>query len=104
AYEDKRFSAHHGIDPFALGRAFAQLVTHGRIALPQSPERRRPDRSSRAVREARDRVLERAAASGIFPADEIDRAKHEAGRPCPYWRRMRRTRRLPLSPSGTFTA
>jgi penicillin-binding protein 1C len=161
AYEDKRFSAHHGIDPLALGRAFAQLVTHGRIvsgastltmqvarllepraersfsaklrqmlraveieralskdeilalylslapyggnlegvraaslayfgkeprrltlgeaamlvALPQSPERRRPDRSSRAVREARDRVLERAA--GIFPLDEIERAKHE---------------------------
>jgi penicillin-binding protein 1C len=164
AYEDKRFSAHHGIDPLALGRAFAQLITHGRIvsgastltmqvarllepraegsfsaklrqmvraveieralskdeilalylslapyggnlegvraaslayfgkeprrltpgeaamlvALPQSPERRRPDRSSRAVREARDRVLARAAAAGIFPADEIERAKHEA--------------------------
>jgi penicillin-binding protein 1C len=31
AYEDKRFSVHHGIDPFALGRAFAQLITHGRI-------------------------------------------------------------------------
>jgi penicillin-binding protein 1C len=163
AYEDKRFYTHHGIDPIALGRAFAQLVTQGRIvsgastltmqvarllepraerslpaklrqilrtleiervlskdeiltlylslapfggnlegvraaslayfgkeprrltlgeaamlvALPQSPERRRPDRSSRAVREARDRVLERAAAAGIFPLDEIERAKHE---------------------------
>src|SRR5262249_34155739 len=31
AYEDKRFYTHHGIDPLALGRAFAQLVTHGRI-------------------------------------------------------------------------
>src|SRR5262249_15027530 len=145
AYEDKRFSAHHGIDLLALGRAFAQLVTHGHIvsgastitmqvarllepraersfkaklrqivraveieralskdeilalylslapyggnlegiraaslayfgkeprrltlgeaamlvALPQSPERRRPDRSTAAVRAARDRVLER---------------------------------------------
>jgi penicillin-binding protein 1C len=163
AYEDKRFYAHRGIDPVALGRAFAQLVTHGRIvsgastltmqvarllepraerslpaklrqmlraleieralskeeiltlylslapyggnlegvraaslayfgkeprrltlgeaamlvALPQSPERRRPDRSSRAVREARDRVLERAAVAGVFPLDEIERAKHE---------------------------
>jgi penicillin-binding protein 1C len=163
AYEDKRFYTHHGVDPIALGRAFAQLVTQGRIvsgastltmqvarllepraerslptklrqilraleieralskdeilalylslapyggnlegvraaslayfgkeprrltlgeaamlvALPQSPERRRPDRSSRAVREARDRVLERAAAAGIFPLDEIERAKHE---------------------------
>ena len=163
AYEDKRFYAHPGIDPYALGRAFAQLATHGRIvsgastltmqvarllepraersfnaklrqmlraleieralskdevlalylslapyggnlegvraaslayfgkeprrltlgeaamlvALPQSPERRRPDRSSRALREARDRVLERAAASSIFPLDEIERAKRE---------------------------
>jgi penicillin-binding protein 1C len=173
AYEDKRFSTHHGIDPLALGRAFAQLVTHGRIvsgastltmqvarlleqraersfnaklrqmlraleieralskdeilalylslapyggnlegvraaslayfgkeprrltlgeaamlvALPQSPERRRPDRSSRAVRETRDRVLERAAAAGIFRLDEIERAKREpvpdARRPMP---------------------
>src|SRR5262249_4894728 len=31
AYEDKRFRAHHGGHPLALGRAFAQLVTHGRI-------------------------------------------------------------------------
>src|SRR5262249_45744764 len=31
AYEDKRFSAHPGIDLLALGRAFAQLVTHGHI-------------------------------------------------------------------------
>src|SRR5262247_4414303 len=31
AYEDKRFGAHHGIDPLALARAFAQLITHGRI-------------------------------------------------------------------------
>src|SRR5262249_56219392 len=27
----KRFNAHHGIDPLALGRALAQLITHGRI-------------------------------------------------------------------------
>src|SRR5262249_57794559 len=54
------------------------------VALPQSPERRRPDRSSRAVREARDRVLERAAAAGIFPLDEIERAEHE---PVPHTRR-----------------
>ena len=31
AYEDKRFSAHHGVDLLALGRAWAQLITHGRI-------------------------------------------------------------------------
>jgi penicillin-binding protein 1C len=163
AYEDKRFRAHHGVDPLALGRAFAQLVTHGRIVsgastitmqvarllepraersfkaklrqmvhaveieralskdeilalylslapyggnlegvraaslayfgkeprrltlgeaamlvgLPQSPEQRRPDRSASAARNARDRVLERVAAAGIAPFDEIERAKHE---------------------------
>src|SRR5262245_29716914 len=160
AYEDKRFGAHHGIDPLALGRALAQLITHGRIVsgastitmqvarllepraarsfkaklrqmvraieieralskdeilalylslapyggnlegvraasfayfgkeprrltlgeaamlvgLPQSPEQRRPDRSAAAARNARDRVLERAAAAGIV-VDEIERAK-----------------------------
>ncbi len=31
AYEDRRFHAHHGVDPLALGRAGWQLVTHGRI-------------------------------------------------------------------------
>jgi penicillin-binding protein 1C len=31
AYEDKRFYEHHGVDPLAIGRAFYQLVTHGRI-------------------------------------------------------------------------
>jgi penicillin-binding protein 1C len=173
AYEDKRFTAHHGIDPLALGRAFAQLITHGRIvsgastitmqvarlleprperslkaklrqmvraleieralskdeilalylslapyggnlegvraaslayfgkeprrltlaeaamlvALPQSPERRRPERSTGAARAARDRVLDRVAAAGIFSLDEIERARREgvpdARRPMP---------------------
>src|SRR5262249_30013749 len=31
AYEDKRFASHFGIDPLALARAFAQLVTHGHV-------------------------------------------------------------------------
>jgi penicillin-binding protein 1C len=31
AFEDKRFRQHHGVDPFALGRAAWQLATHGRI-------------------------------------------------------------------------
>jgi penicillin-binding protein 1C len=163
AYEDRRFATHLGVDPLALGRAFSQLATHGRIvsgastltmqvarlleprsersftaklrqmvraveieraltkdeilalylslapyggnlegvraaslayfgkeprrltlgeaallvALPQSPEQRRPDRSTEAVRRARDRVLDRVAASGRVPADEIARAKQE---------------------------
>ena len=31
AYEDKRFRAHHGVDPLALVRAAFQLATSGRI-------------------------------------------------------------------------
>ena len=31
AYEDRRFWTHHGVDPWALGRAALQLVTQGRI-------------------------------------------------------------------------
>lgn len=31
AYEDRRFYDHHGVDPWALLRAAAQLVTNGRI-------------------------------------------------------------------------
>jgi penicillin-binding protein 1C len=163
AYEDKRFGAHRGVDPLALGRAFTQLLGHGRIisgastitmqvarlleprtersltaklrqmvralelevtlskdeilalylslapyggnlegvraaslayfgkeprrltlgeaamlvALPQSPEQRRPDRSANAARNARDRVLDRLGAAGVVPWDEIARAKHE---------------------------
>jgi penicillin-binding protein 1C len=163
AYEDKRFTTHHGVDPLALGRALSQLLVNGRIvsgastlsmqvarlleprtersftaklrqivraleieqrlskdeilalylslapyggnlegvraaslayfgkeprrltlgeaallvALPQSPEQRRPDRSVDAARSARDRVLDRVAAAGAVPLDEVERAKHE---------------------------
>ena len=48
------------------------------VALPQSPEGRRPDRSLAAAREARDRVLDRVARAGKLPADEIAQAKLEA--------------------------
>jgi penicillin-binding protein 1C len=170
AYEDKRFRAHHGVDPLALGRAAFQLVSSGRIrsggstltmqvarlleprsgrtfaaklrqivraieieraltkdevlalyldlapyggniegiraaslayfgkeprrlslaeaallvALPQSPELRRPDRSAEAARSARNRVLDRLAASSRVPADEIALAEAE---PVPSGRR-----------------
>lgn len=163
AYEDRRFISHRGVDPWALGRAFLQLASNGRIvsgastltmqvarlleprsersfiaklrqmaraiqlertlskdeilalyfslapyggnlegiraaslayfgkeprrltlaesallvALPQSPEFRRPDRSIAAARAARDRVLDRLAVAGVVPADEIVRAKQE---------------------------
>ncbi len=170
AYEDKRFSTHHGVDALALARAAMQLVTSGHVqsggstltmqvarlleprsnrnlaaklrqivraieieqalskddilslyldlapyggniegiraasltyfgkeprrlslgeaallvALPQSPEARRPDRSAAGARAARDRVLDRFAASGGVPADEIALAKAE---PMPAGRR-----------------
>src|SRR5580658_8318338 len=163
AYEDKRFRAHHGVDPLALMRAAGQLVTSGHIrsggstltmqvarlleprnnrnlsaklrqivraveiervlskdqvlslylelapyggniegiraaslayfgkeprrltlgeaallvALPQSPELRRPDHFAAAARIARDRVLDRYAATRRVPADEIALAKAE---------------------------
>src|SRR5277367_666607 len=163
AYEDKRFRAHHGVDPLAVMRATMQFVTSGRlrsgastltmqvarlvegrhprdlpgkleqmvravemervlskdqilalyldlapyggniegiraaslvylgkepkhltlaeaallVALPQSPEPRRPDRAPDVARAARDRVLDRFAATGKVPADEIALAKSE---------------------------
>ena len=163
AYEDKRFRAHHGVDPLALLRAAVQLASSGHIrsggstltmqvarlleprsersvlaklrqivraieiervlskdeilalyldlapyggniegiraaslayfgkeprrlslgeaallvALPQSPELRRPDRFADKARAARDRVLDRFAATGAVPADEIAFAKTE---------------------------
>src|SRR6202043_1407181 len=163
AYEDKRFLAHHGVDPLALGRALGQLLRTGHlvsgastlsmqvarlleprsersllaklrqmvraleieralskdqilalylslapyggnlegiraaslayfgkeprrltlaesallVALPQSPEQRRPDRALAVARNARDRVLDRFAAAGLVPADEVAAAKLE---------------------------
>jgi penicillin-binding protein 1C len=163
AYEDKRFRAHHGVDPLAGLRAAFQLATNGRIvsggstltmqvarllepraersflaklrqavralqleralgkdeiltlylalapyggnlegvraaslsyfgkepkrlslgeaallvAIPQSPEMRRPDRAQAIALRARDRVLDRAAPINGTPADEIALAKAE---------------------------
>jgi penicillin-binding protein 1C len=161
AFEDKRFRSHHGIDPWAVGRAVWQLTAHQRIvsggstltmqvarllqgehertgagkirqalrafalerslskdailriylrlapfggnlegvraaalayfgkepkrlslaeaallvALPQSPEMRRPDRYTEAARRARNRVLDRAVAAGVIGASDAERAK-----------------------------
>ena len=160
AYEDKRFMDHAGVDPQAIGRAFLQLIRHGKIvsggstitmqlarllepreertfgakllqmaravqierrlnkeqilslyltyapyggniegvraaslawfgkepkkltlseaallvALPQSPETRRPDRNPKQAKAARDRVLRRMASAGLIPDSEIARA------------------------------
>jgi penicillin-binding protein 1C len=47
------------------------------VAIPQSPEARRPDRSVEAAHRARDRVLDRVADAGRLPPDEIAQAKTE---------------------------
>jgi penicillin-binding protein 1C len=160
AYEDRRFYAHSGIDPYALARAAVQLVSHGRIvsgastlsmqvarlieprdsrsisaklrqmaravqierrlskaqildlyltlapyggnlegvraaslayfgkeprrlsvaeaallvALPQSPEARRPDRFPEAARAARTKVLDREGVAAVVGEGEAERA------------------------------
>ncbi len=63
--------AYFGKEPRKLSLVEAALL----VALPQSPELRRPDRNPEAARAARDRVLDRAAAAGAVPRDEIVRAK-----------------------------
>src|SRR4029079_8835763 len=57
--------AYFGKEPKKLSMAEAALL----VALPQSPEWRRPDRSVQAARGARDRVLDRIAKAGKIPAD-----------------------------------
>jgi penicillin-binding protein 1C len=63
--------AYFGKEPKKLTLAEAALL----VALPQSPELRRPDRYPAAARAARNRVLDRAAAAGVVPRDEVARAK-----------------------------
>lgn len=65
--------AYFGKEPRRLTLAESALL----VALPQSPELRRPDRSAAVARAARDRVLDRMAAGAVVPADEIARAKQE---------------------------
>ena len=63
--------SYFGKEPRKLSLAEAALL----VALPQSPELRRPDRFPDVARSARNRVLDRVAAAGIIPRDEIARAK-----------------------------
>jgi penicillin-binding protein 1C len=72
--------AYFGKEPKRLTLGEAALL----VALPQSPEARRPDRSVRVAKLARDRVLDRVADLGIFDAAEISLAKTE---PVPVVRR-----------------
>ena len=77
--------AYFGKEPRRLTLGETALL----VALPQSPEMRRPDRHPERARAARDRVLDRIAGSGLYSDAEIARAKLE---PVPTKRRP-----MPLS-------
>ncbi|WP_085793860.1 penicillin-binding protein 1C [Falsiruegeria litorea] len=62
-----------GKEPRRLTAAQAALL----VALPQSPETRRPDRRADAARAARNRVLARMEAQGILPQAEAQAALTE---------------------------
>ncbi len=65
--------AYFGKEPRRLSLAEAAML----VAIPQSPELRRPDRAPDIAHRARDRVLERVGLAGRFPLDEIAQAKTE---------------------------
>jgi penicillin-binding protein 1C len=65
--------AYFGKEPTRLTPAEAALL----VALPQSPEARRPDRSPKVARAARDRVLDRVAARGVISDADAAAAKRE---------------------------
>ncbi|MEO8531076.1 MAG: penicillin-binding protein 1C, partial [Deltaproteobacteria bacterium] len=66
--------AYFGKEPRRLTPAEAALL----VALPQSPERRRPDRFPEVARAARDRVLARMEAAGVIDHDTALAALREA--------------------------
>ena len=63
-----------GKEPRRLTPAEAAFL----VALPQSPETRRPDRFPEVAEAARDRVLDRMVAVGVLTAERADAARHEA--------------------------
>ena len=72
--------AYLGKEPARLTTAEAALL----VALPQSPEARRPDRDPVAAQAARDRVLDRMVGEGVMGTEEAEAAKLE---PMPKGRR-----------------
>ncbi len=72
--------AYFGKEPARLTTAEAALL----VALPQSPEARRPDRDPVAARRSRDMVLDRLVALGVLMEEEARAAK---GEPVPRGRR-----------------
>lgn len=65
--------AYFGKEPTRLTTAEAALL----VALPQSPEARRPDRDPVAARRSRDMVLDRLVATGAIAEEEARAAKLE---------------------------
>jgi penicillin-binding protein 1C len=65
--------AYFGKEPRRLSTGEAALL----VALPQSPEVRRPDRNPRAAERGRNIVLSRAVAVGLITAAEAERARGE---------------------------
>jgi penicillin-binding protein 1C len=65
--------AYFGKEPRRLTIAEAALL----VALPQSPEARRPDRDPKAAKAARDRVLDRLVTSGVLDGETAEAAKTE---------------------------
>jgi penicillin-binding protein 1C len=65
--------AYFGKEPARLTPAEAALL----VALPQSPEARRPDRFPDAARLARNTVLDRMVAAGVLGAEEAEAARRE---------------------------
>ena len=66
--------SYFGKEPRRLSLAQSAML----VALPQSPEARRPDRAPEVARRARDRVLDRVGEAGLVPTDEIASAKVES--------------------------
>lgn len=65
--------SYFGKEPRRLTPAESALL----VAIPQSPERRRPDRSVERATDARDRVLARALRDGLIDADQAAAARTE---------------------------
>lgn len=63
--------AYFGKEPQRLTTSEAALL----VALPQSPETRRPDRFPERARQARDRVLDRLVGLGVLGSEEATQAK-----------------------------
>ena len=61
-----------GSEPITMNLEQAALL----VALPQSPESRRPDRYPRRARAARNRVLDRAVGAGLIAPEELTRVAH----------------------------